>query len=116
MSDAEDVREAERFDHGADVRCEIEEVILIEVRLVAGAMAAAVDAMDRVSARELTGDLVPDLGDETGAVHQQGRRLASFPPSRDRNVSAGMFDPDAMPVRHVRAQWSVEGWMQSQPM
>jgi hypothetical protein len=27
-----------------------------------------------------------------------------------------MVDPDAMPVGHVRARWSIEGWMQSKQM
>ena len=105
VSDAEDVGEVERLDHGADIGCEIQEVIVLRRRLVAGAMAAAVDAVDGVSRRQLARDLVPDLGDEAGAVHQQGRRLvgAGLAPSRQRNAPAGMFDPKAMPVRHGAA-------------
>ena len=67
-------------------------------------MAAAVDPVDRISVSKPARDLVPDLGDETGAVHQQGRWLArvGVAPPRDRDASASMVDPDAMPVRHVR--------------
>jgi hypothetical protein len=36
----------------------------------AAAMLAAVDAIDRICGRKLTRGLVPDLGYETGAVHQ----------------------------------------------
>jgi hypothetical protein len=39
-------------------------------------MAAAVERIDRVVLREFAGDVVPDFGDETGAVQQQGRLLA----------------------------------------
>lgn len=76
MSDAVDVGEPERRDRGTDVLGKILEVITIGGGLVAVAMAAAVERVDRVTVREPAGDLVPDLGDEAGAMHQQGRRLA----------------------------------------
>jgi hypothetical protein len=44
-------------------------------RLVAGAVAAAVDAIDIIFGGKLVRDVVPDLGDEAGAVHQQRGRL-----------------------------------------
>ena len=40
------------------------------------AMAAAVERIDGVIGCQFAGDIVPDLGDEPGAVRQKGRRLA----------------------------------------
>ena len=55
---------------------EILEVIAVGGRLVAVAMAAAVERIDGVARRQFAGDLVPDLGDKAGAVQQQRGRFA----------------------------------------
>ena len=68
MSDAVDIGEIERLDDPAHILGKILEVIMVGRRLVAVAMATAVECIDRVVLREFAGDVVPDLGDETGAV------------------------------------------------
>ena len=76
MSDAVNIGKAERLDRGADVLGKVLEVIAVGGRLVAVAMAAAVERIDGVVGGKFAGDVVPDFGDEAGAVHQQRRRLA----------------------------------------
>ena len=75
VSDAVDVGEVERLDHPAHILGKILEVIVVGRGLVAVAMAAAVECIDGIVLREFAGDVVPDLGDEAGAVQKQRRRL-----------------------------------------
>jgi hypothetical protein len=76
VSNAVDVGKAECFDRGANVLGEILEVVTIGRRLVTVAMAAAVERIDGVVGGEFARHVVPDLGDEAGAVHQERRWLA----------------------------------------
>jgi hypothetical protein len=102
VSDAEDVGQLERLDHRADVRCKIQEVIPVGSRLVAGAMATAVECKHLITGGKRACDLVPDLGDKARAVHQKRGRLARrrLAPLRKRYAHAVMFDPNATPARH----------------
>ncbi len=75
VSDAVDVGQIERLDYPANILGEIQEVIAVGRRLVAVAMAAAVVRIDGVVLCQFAGDLVPDLGDEAGAVQQQRDRF-----------------------------------------
>ena len=54
---------------------EILEVITVGRWLVTVAMAAAVERIDGVTRRRFAGHVVPDLGDEAGAVHQKRGRF-----------------------------------------
>ena len=105
MSNAVDIGQAECFDRDADVLGKVLEVIAVRGGLVAVAMAAAVERIDGVVGSEFAGDVVPDLRDEAGAVHQKRRRLARIllAPSRERKALAGRSDREAMRVRQARA-------------
>ena len=70
MADAVDIGQVERLDHPAEILGEILEVIAVGGWLVAVAMAAAVERIDRIARRQFAGDLIPDLGDKAGAVQQ----------------------------------------------
>ncbi len=102
MSDAVDIGQAERLDHGADVLGKIQEVIAVGGGLVAVTMAAAVERIDGVIGCEFAGDIVPDLGDEAGAVQQKGRRLARtvLAPPRQRDARVGRSDRNSMWICH----------------
>ena len=75
VSDAVDIGQAERLDHGADIFGKILEVIAVGGGLVTVAVAAAVERIDGVVGGEFARHVVPDLGDEAGAVHQKRWRL-----------------------------------------
>ena len=53
-------------------------------------------------AASLLRDLVPDFGDEAGAVHRKGRWFAGIgiAPSRQRHARAGTVDPNALSAGH----------------
>ena len=70
------VGEVEGLDERANVLSEILEVVAIGSRLMTVAMAAAVKCVDGVVGGEFAGDVIPDLGNEAGAMHQEGRWLA----------------------------------------
>lgn len=59
---------------------------------MARAVAAAVERIDGAGRRELTRDVVPDVGDEAGAVHEEGRRLPALAPLQHGDLGVGGAD------------------------
>jgi hypothetical protein len=105
VADAIDIGEIECLDDPADILRKIKEMIVVSCGLVAVAMAAAVERIDRVVLRKFAGDVVPDLGDEAGAVQQQRGRFAGIlrAPSRQRNARVGIADRNPNRIRQARA-------------
>ncbi|MGY3124800.1 hypothetical protein ACVWXQ_008737 [Bradyrhizobium sp. S3.14.4] len=90
MADAIDVAQIERIDHPADILGIIKE--MIGIGLVARAVAAAVERIDGVARCKLARDLVPDVGDETGAVHEQRGRPPALAPLQHGDLCVGRAD------------------------
>src|ERR1700748_3133745 len=111
MSNAENVGQMKRLDHCADVFGKIPEVIPVHCRLVSLAMAAAVERIDGVGVCEFAGHLIPDLGDEAGAVHQKRRRSVRIvcTPSGESDGLAGGSDRNSMGAVQVGSV-SPGGW------
>jgi hypothetical protein len=66
VSDAKDAAQIERFDCRTNVLSEVQEVVAIARGFVAGAVAAAVERINRVSGSKRARGLLPDLADEAG--------------------------------------------------